>query len=151
MPNSLATIKTSTTIHARPAGVFRVLSDFSKYEKWNPWVTKAQGQCAVGAEVVTKHNHFGTVKHQLTEVIAPEKMRWELSGWQRYFVKASREVLIFPGIDNNTLVTMKVTIRGPILFVVMLVFRRALKKAMSAEIKSLKLYCETIASEKSSN
>lgn len=143
MSRSITTIKTSTTIRVKPALVYGVLSHFKTYKNWNPWITQANGNCTEGAEVFARHNFFGTVKHKLTEVRSPEKLLWELSGWQRHFVGATREVLIYPNMEkNNTLVTMKVVMQGPFLPIAVLLFRRNIKNMMNAEIRALRKFCE---------
>lgn len=96
---------------------------------------------------MARHGCFGHVEHHLTEVVVPEKLRWELSGWQRFFVNATREVLLYPGIEGNTLVTLKVIMSGFFLPITILLFRNNLKKHMADELKALKKFSEEQAEE----
>lgn len=41
-------IKTSIRINATPESVWQILTDFSQYKNWNPFISSAEGKLAVG-------------------------------------------------------------------------------------------------------
>ena len=45
------TIQTSILINARPAQVWQVLTNFSAYSAWNPFITGIRGECIVGDQI----------------------------------------------------------------------------------------------------
>ena len=47
-----ATISTTVDIDAAPAAVWDVLTDFSAYERWNPFMDRVQGRAEVGSTLV---------------------------------------------------------------------------------------------------
>ncbi len=144
MPYTVDTIKTSITIHVKPRLIYTVVTDFKCYSRWNPWIIKAEGECVVGNEIRTRHALFGTITHRLAEITPPERLCWEIASWHRYLVQARREVLVFPGLENNSLVTVKVTLTGPLLIICRLLFKKSIRRRMKAEIIALKQFCEAL-------
>jgi Na+-transporting NADH:ubiquinone oxidoreductase subunit NqrA len=141
------TIKTSTTIHAPPQVVYATVTNFNSYSAWNSWIPNAKGECIVGAEVITHHKYFGQVKHQLTVLEPPEKLRWIISGWQRHFVHATRDIAIFEGMEDSTLYMINVTIKGPFAIIVDYFLKNTIRRLMREEVVSLKSYCEHLMSQ----
>jgi hypothetical protein len=45
------TIKTTVTVEAPRETVWRILTDFEGYERWNPLMTSAEGEARIGAQI----------------------------------------------------------------------------------------------------
>ncbi|HQQ63223.1 MAG TPA: SRPBCC family protein [Pseudomonadales bacterium] len=140
-------IKTSTTIHATPEVVYGAVTDFSSYSAWNVWIPNAKGECRVGSQVTTHHKYFGKVKHQLIELSPPERLRWDISGWQRHFVNVTRDIAIFAGMEGNTLYMINITMTGPCARIAGYFLRGTIRRLMREEVLSLKSYCERTAGQ----
>ena len=50
----MKTFAVATTIHATPDRLWRILTDLAAYPRWNPTVTKVDGQIAPGARIVVQ-------------------------------------------------------------------------------------------------
>jgi len=44
-------VSSTTVIEASPQAVWRVLTDFSQFHEWNPFIREAQGSTEIGSEV----------------------------------------------------------------------------------------------------
>lgn len=73
-------IHTEITINASPDLVWRVLCDFSSYEKWNRFILKASGSAVTGAtlDIVLRLPGKPAQPYQvkLLEVSEPRILRW---------------------------------------------------------------------------
>jgi uncharacterized membrane protein len=135
-------IKGSINIQATSRQVFDVIMAFDRYPEWNPWMHRVWKSKNNDQDFFAVHSTIGPVKHHMTSVIEAERVCWNLCGWHRFFVQAQREILLYPALDNRTLVTMKVTLSGPALLLVKLFLKSTIRKALMAELKALKHHSE---------
>lgn len=141
------TIKGAITIQAKPAVVFNVIMDFDRYRHWNPWMQRAHRQHVDDPDYfVANHGLLGTVRHQLVNIVEPESIRWNIAGWQRHFVQATREVCIYPASNQATLVTLKVNFTGLALWPAKPLLTLYVRKQAMAELVALKQRCESLGS-----
>ncbi len=69
------TIQTEIIINAKPSEVWHVLTDFSKYSDWNPFITSIEGKAIVGEKI--KANISGmTFKPMVLVAIVNKEFRW---------------------------------------------------------------------------
>lgn len=47
----MITLQTETQIQASPEKIWKILTDFTKYPEWNPFITRAIGKVEVGSGV----------------------------------------------------------------------------------------------------
>ena len=75
-----ATISTTIDIEASPQAVWGVLADFAAYERWNPFLDRAEGRAEVGAKLVMHLNPEGgrgmTFKPTVLAAAPGQELRW---------------------------------------------------------------------------
>jgi hypothetical protein len=72
-------INTAIDIHATPARVWEVLTDFERYGEWNPFIHSADGTPRVGGRLTLKMTAAGrsfTVRPTVVEVGEDRVLRW---------------------------------------------------------------------------
>lgn len=73
-------LETSIEIQAEPRKVWAVLSDFSAYPEWNPFVREARGELREGERIVVRMSPPGgkpmQFKPRLLRVEAGSELRW---------------------------------------------------------------------------
>lgn len=73
-------IKTTIEIHASAERVWRILTDFTKYSDWNPFIKKAHGQPIEGKRITVSPQPPGrrmwTFKPRLTKVVPNRELIW---------------------------------------------------------------------------
>ena len=68
---------TKVSINASPAKVWQVLTDFAKYNEWNPFLIEIHGKAATGERLNVKFANGWSMTPQLI-VVEPEKeLRWQ--------------------------------------------------------------------------
>lgn len=76
-------IHTETTIEADAAAVWRVLTDFSAYDEWNPTLVRARGSAEIGERLRLYHSlptGFGVPFRPRVTVVEPEReLRWRVT------------------------------------------------------------------------
>lgn len=76
----MATIKTFIDIHATPETVWRVLTDFSAYAKWNPFIRDASGNAREKQRLrlTMQLPHGGTHRFspRIVRAIPAAELRW---------------------------------------------------------------------------
>jgi hypothetical protein len=80
MPCLAKEIRTEVEIAASPRKVWEIVSDFAKYEEWNPFIRKVSGQAAVGAKleirITTPSGVNRTYEPTVTKVEPEKELRW---------------------------------------------------------------------------
>lgn len=74
-------LRAEVEIHARPAAIWRRLTDFNDYVSWNPYVVRAKGKLDVGERVDLVLSPPGgsevKVKRHILELRESEELRWQ--------------------------------------------------------------------------
>jgi hypothetical protein len=80
-------LRTEIAIAAPPARVWQVLTDFSAYHEWNPFITSITGKPAVGAELAVTISPPGgdEMKFRPSVLVCeePRELRWLGKLWIR--------------------------------------------------------------------
>lgn len=73
-------LRTELEIDAPPARVWEVLTDFSAYHEWNPFITAIAGELRTGAELTVTlsppESRDATFRPRLLVCDAPHELRW---------------------------------------------------------------------------
>ena len=69
-------IKTSIEIAASPEAVWKVLSDFSQYKNWNPFITYAEGVLRLGKHLKITAGGM-SFKPEVLAVKKNKELRWK--------------------------------------------------------------------------
>ncbi|MFQ5572357.1 MAG: SRPBCC family protein [Rhodothermales bacterium] len=71
---------TDIEIHASPEAVWAVLTQLSRYDTWNPFITRAEGRVRVGERLTVRLEPPGgkpmTFRPTVTRVTNHEEFRW---------------------------------------------------------------------------
>ncbi len=74
-------IKTEIEIRANAASIWKVLSDFKNYEKWNPFIVSIQGEQKNGSRIRVKIKQPGgntmKMKPEILAFNPPSEFRWK--------------------------------------------------------------------------
>lgn len=134
------TITRHCHIQAPPDKVFAVITDFSRYCHWNPWIVSARGECRVGADVVVMARLGGQdseYHHRILAIEAPTLFHWCDEGWFTRLAYGDRKrTLVANGTGTDYTVTLRVT--GVMSWLVKLLYGRHLEKGMTLETEALK-------------
>jgi hypothetical protein len=78
-------LRSEVEIHAPPSHVFRVLTDFTHYEQWNPYLTGVQGDLVVGRtlklDLSLPEGSSYELGAEVTHVVPNELLRWVGRFW----------------------------------------------------------------------
>jgi hypothetical protein len=89
------TIDTAVTIDATPAAVWHVLTDFDRYDEWNPFILRASGRVAVGETLELHIRPPGgrTSTHRPTVVAAEagRRLTWVGAASPRWLLVAEHD------------------------------------------------------------
>lgn len=127
--------------------VYRVLTDFSKYAEWNPWLSSAEGGANVG-DTVRAHVKLGTkavdVGHRVLVATPAERFAWCDTGW---FTPAARgrrlRTLVTDG--DGTLLHTRLSIVGPLAGLVWSIEGANMQSGLEAETRALAARAERLA------
>jgi hypothetical protein len=74
------TLVTEIVIAAPAMAVWDVLTDFTRYAEWNPFIVEAAGEASVGSKLTLRMQPVGgraiTLRPTVLEAVAGEKLRW---------------------------------------------------------------------------
>ncbi len=83
-------LRSEVEIDASPANVYGVLTDFARYEQWNPYLTSVRGQLAQGqklkVELSLPEGSTYELEPLVTRVIEGEELRWVGRVWSSAFL-----------------------------------------------------------------
>lgn len=68
-------IKTSITINAKPEKVWEVLTNFSEYSNWNPFIRSIEGDVKVGEKVKVNFEKM-TFKPKILKFTKNKELQW---------------------------------------------------------------------------
>ena len=68
-------IKTSIVINATPQTVWSILTDFENYPNWNPFISSAEGEIAVGEKLKITDGGMG-FKPKVLVADENQELRW---------------------------------------------------------------------------
>lgn len=73
-------IRTEIIIHATPAAVWKILTDFERYPSWNPFIKSIAGKAEQGNKITARIEPPGasgmTFTPRLLSVIKNQELRW---------------------------------------------------------------------------
>lgn len=73
-------IQTEIIINADKATIWNILTDFSKYSDWNPFIVKVEGSLAIGKYLTNTISMEGqkpqVFKPKLLEVLPQKSLKW---------------------------------------------------------------------------
>jgi hypothetical protein len=73
-------LRSEVEINASPAHVYAVLTDFARYEQWNPFLTAVRGTLAVGqklnVEMSLPEGRAYELQPEVTQVTENSELRW---------------------------------------------------------------------------
>ena len=136
-------IHTKTTIEADAATVWRVLTDFSSYQEWNPTLVRARGTAEIGERLwlhLSLPTGFRVPFRPRVTVIEPEhELRWQ--GSVNGVLTTEHAVSIVPatGAENEDRVRLvqRERLEGPLAVPVMGVMGAAVREGIEAMSEAL--------------
>jgi uncharacterized membrane protein len=138
-----ALMRTSTTIAAPAAAIWKVLLDIERWPDWTDTVTTAtwldSGPVRVGRRACLTQPRLGTAEWEITE-LDPEK----IFVWTRRSpgVTTVGGHFMTAGPGDGTILTLSIDHSGPLAGVVRLLTDRVTRRYIDTEARGLKAYCE---------
>jgi len=133
-------------IAADPARVWQLLIDLDGYQSWNPWVVRADGVAAPGADVqvdVLLSGHLMHARHTVLTVKPEAEFCWKDAGWNSWFVYGQRCRWLEQRHDGTVLFRQVLLLDGALSGAASLTMGRALREGMAAETAALKRHAES--------
>ncbi|WP_439656709.1 SRPBCC domain-containing protein [Lentzea sp. HUAS TT2] len=137
--------RAETVISAPQERVYGLITDFSGYARWNPWVVKAAGGTAPGDEVrvdVLLGSVKMAAKHTVLNGVPGQRFCWKDAGWNAWFVYGQRCRTLTTQADGTVLVTNELLVDGVLSGGADLFIGKAMKDGMQAENAALKRAAE---------
>ena len=101
--------RTTFAVHAPPARLWEILTDFDRWAEWNPSVPSIAGEPRVGSTVTMTLAMPGRpsakVKATLTEIVPEHRLVWDGTVGPRWLFAGHREFLIESAADATASVT----------------------------------------------
>jgi uncharacterized protein YndB with AHSA1/START domain len=132
-------------IAADRARVWNLLVDLDGYAAWNPWVVRAEGQAAPGADVtvdVVLGGHTMKARHTVLTVVPQTEFCWKDAGWNSWFVYGQRCRWLEPRPDGTVLFRQELLLDGALSGAASATMGRSLRDGMAAETAALKQHAE---------
>jgi hypothetical protein len=109
----MKTFAVATTIHATPDRLWRILTDLATYPRWNPTVTKVDGQIAPGARIVVQVaiNPGRAFPVTVSQLEPASRMVWS-GGMPLGLFTGTRTFTLTPRDDGKTEFAMREEYRG---------------------------------------
>jgi hypothetical protein len=99
-------VRTEIEIGSSPLTAWKVLTDFSSYDKWNPVIVRITGLARLGERLeITLRTHRGktrTYRPVITKVEENYELRWKGSSSIPGFLNGER-IFTFNRVTNNTI------------------------------------------------
>ncbi|MFD5828521.1 SRPBCC domain-containing protein [Lentzea sp. NPDC060358] len=138
--------RVDTAVTAPVERIYGLITDFSGYARWNPWVVKAAGGTSPGDEVKVDVV-LGPVRmaaaHTVLNGVPGRRFCWRDAGWNAWFVYAQRCRTLTPRPDGTVLVSNEILVDGVLSGGADLVIGKALRDGMRAENAALKREAES--------
>lgn len=128
-------------INASDEAVYNILINFTAYEQWNPFVASIDKDAQVGdlVKVKAQLGRFSMpVYHRILAMQKNEVLHWEDSGWFTQLAYGQR-IRTIKKIDEHSIsLSNKLTVSGPLAWLVHLFSAKTLRNGMQAENQALK-------------
>lgn len=132
-------------INAPADTVFSLITDFSGYHNWNPWVVSASGGCVEGNDkvVVTADvgGRLGQYRHKILTVQRPSVFVWCDLGWFTVLAYGERRRELAEA-NGQTHYRVSLTVTGSFAWLVKALLGASLAKGLKAETQALKRAAE---------
>ena len=96
----MPTIKTAIDVAASPEMVWRVLTDFPAYPKWNPFIRSVQGNAAAGQRLKVRlrlpHGRSYRFSPRVLKAIPATELRWRGKLWIQGVFDGEHAFIIVP-------------------------------------------------------
>ena len=96
----MPTIKTAIDIAASPEMVWRVLTDFPEYPKWNPFIRSVQGKAQAGQRLKVlmrlPHGRSYRFSPRVVKAIPATELRWRGKMWIKGVFDGEHAFIIVP-------------------------------------------------------
>lgn len=100
-------LRSEVEIDAAPSHVYRILSDFPRYEEWNPFLTSVRGELVVGSklrvELSLPEGDCYVLEPVVTRVAEGAELRWRGRFWASALLEAQFSFLLSeprPGVTR---------------------------------------------------
>jgi hypothetical protein len=127
--------------------VYRVLTDLPAYASWNPWVSAARGDSALGGAITVDANIGGKkmrIAH-IVDVAAPgERFVWSDRGWFTLFASGRRLRWIEPTAGGARLVH-RIALFRPFAWLAWALHGDSIRAGMKAETRAVAERAEALA------
>jgi demethylmenaquinone methyltransferase / 2-methoxy-6-polyprenyl-1,4-benzoquinol methylase len=115
----MRTISAEVEVDAPPERVWAVLTDFSSYREWNPFMFSVEGEAEVGAHLrIAMQRRGGMVLRFRARVLTadpPHELAWVGEGPSGYWpglIRGERRVIVSRLEDERSLMRMQTTFSG---------------------------------------
>jgi hypothetical protein len=71
-----STVRVEMSVTAPRARIWRLLTNFEQYERWNPYVVRARGDARIGNELTLGTESGDEITPEVMDVKAKRKLRW---------------------------------------------------------------------------
>jgi hypothetical protein len=93
-------IKTTIDIGASPEMVWRILTDFPAYPKWNPFIRSVQGSAVAGKKLKVQmrlpHGRSHRFSARVVKAIPATELRWQGKMWIKGVFDGEHAFIIVP-------------------------------------------------------
>ncbi len=112
-------LRSEVEINAPPEHVYGVLTDFARYEAWNPFLTTVRGELVVGrklsVEMSLPEGKAYLLEPEVTEVSEPLSLRWRARFVAAALLEAEQLFLLKEARPGVTRVTQGLNFSGVLL------------------------------------
>jgi hypothetical protein len=109
-------LRTETEIDGKPGSVWSVLTDFTSFPIWNPFIANAQGELVPGAELRITLSLFDGSELRLrprVEVVKVDReLRWKACRWFPSWLTLEHWFLLEPRPNERTRLVHGQTVSG---------------------------------------
>jgi hypothetical protein len=143
-------LSTEINIATPPERVWQVLTDFSNYEAWNPFIRRIEGKAEIGEVVkftIRLPDRKLTLDCLISEMIPNQKICWK---WHLFFDRfdcGDHSLILRPHGGNRVHIDHRVIYNRWLLGLAEHLTGNQIKRGFVDMNKALKSYCERVASE----
>ena len=141
----MKSLRARTSIHACPADIYHVLTDYENYQQWNPWLRVIRGEAVEGKYLIVRPHLWLMIfplKYQYEKVEQSAILRRTQVGWTHYLAHTKRERVIYTKTDGSALYTTSLSFEGPLGPIIQFLYGRLVYKGIKNETQALKKFCE---------
>ena len=138
--------RVDTVVSASQERIYGLITDFSGYARWNPWVTKAVGGTSPDDEVkvdVVLGSVTMAAKHTVLNGVPGKRFCWKDAGWNAWFVYGQRCRTLTTRPDGTVLVSNELLLDGILSGGADHFMGKAMRDGMQAENAALKRIAES--------